>query len=282
MGAILSTYYNPMNWASRRENYFRFKEELGHDLLTIECAFGSEPFTLKDSVKLRASSPLWMKERLLMIGVELLPKDQDFVLFADADITWENKNFLEETKKLLKEYKAVQPFKTVHRRFKDWSVEKTYTSFAHQYAQGIVSDDFETEGHPGFALAVRREDFTIYDKSIAGTGDSLMMQALVGRQRCRRNLKILNGVRLQHYLEWADKCYKRFQGSLTYLDGSIDHMWHGSIKDRKYYQRMVELNRLNFNPYLDIETNDQGLLELNRSDIRNWVKNYLLSRNEDS
>src|SRR6478609_5034648 len=123
---ILTCYYNPCNYKTRKENYERFKEELGYDLLTVECAFGNDPFTLKDSIKLRANSVLWQKERLLRIGEQLLPKTQDYVVFLDADIVFQNKNWLAETRKLLKEVNVVQPFKTIHRRNRDWSIEASY------------------------------------------------------------------------------------------------------------------------------------------------------------
>lgn len=278
---VLTTYYNPCNWKSRRENYHRFKEELGHNLLTIEVAFGNESHTLKDSVKLRAENPLWVKERALKIGEYLLPKEQDYVCFLDADLIMHNPKWLETTRKLLKEYKTVQPFQQVHRRFRDWSIEKSYNSFGYQYSKGVRSDDFEYEGHPGFAFACRRECFDLYDKQIAGTGDTMLYKAITGQHRTQRIYNCLREERLNHYLEWADNYYKNIQGSLHYTEGEISHLWHGAIENRKYHDRMKELDKLKYNPYTDVGTNDDGLLQLNRKDIQKWVGEYLLSRKED-
>lgn len=278
---ILTTYYNPAKYKNREENYKRFIGEIGHPVLTLETAFGDEPFHLKDSIKLRAKSPLWMKERLLRIGERLLPKAQDWLCFVDADILFENRNWLEDTKKLLKEHKVVQPFKTINRRFKDWTIEDSYNSFGYQFSKGIVSEDFKEEGHPGFAFACRRDSFDLYDKAIAGTGDTLFFKAVTGQFNTKRITNVLSGVRLEHYLAWAKPFFDRIKGSLHYTEGTIDHLYHGSIKHRQYYNRMVDLERLDFNPATDLSTNSQGLLETNRGDLRDWLNGYFKTRKED-
>lgn len=278
---ILTTYYNPAGYKNRIENYNRFKEELGHELLTIETAFGDEPFTLKDSVKLRSRHPLWVKERALRIGEKLLPKDQDWVIFIDADILFENKNWLEDTIKKLKEFNVVQPFQFINRRFKDWTIEDSYNSYGYQYSKGIRSEDFKEEGHPGFAFACRRDKFDLYDKGIAGTGDSLFLKAVTGQYLTKRITNSLKGIRLQHYLLWAVDYHRKVEGKLSFVEGTIDHLYHGSIKHRNYYQRMLDLENLNYNPYTDLYTNKDGLLETNRKDLEAWLRNYFQARKED-
>jgi hypothetical protein len=278
---ILTSYYNPQNYKTRTENYKRFKEELGHDLLTIECAFGTDPFTLKDSVKLRANSVLWQKERLLRIGEKLLPKEQDYVIFLDCDVIFENKNWLEDTKKLLKEVNVVQPFKTIHRRNRDWSIEASYESFGYRYAKGIRSHKFEEHGHTGFAFACRRDCFDLYDRQIAGTGDHLWYHAAVGQIPYPCINKDLTGKRADHFYNWAVEYYKKTQGKLSFVEGEINHLYHGSIKNRNYSVRMQELEKLDYDPVTDVYTNGNGLLEIRRREVRDWVSKYFSNRKED-
>lgn len=278
---IVTSYYNPSRYKNRIENYQKFKEELGHPLLTIENAFGNEEFTLKDSVKVRSRHPIWSKERIYRIAEKLLPKEQEYLIFCDADILFSNKQWLQETIKKLKEFKVVQPFSYINRRFKDWTIEDSYNSYAYQYSKGIKSEDFKEEGHPGFSFACRRDSFSLYDKGIAGTGDSLYFKAVTGQYLTQRITNSLSGIRLEHYLEWAKNYHKKIQGSLSYIDGEIDHLYHGSIKHRNYYQRMLDLEKLNYNPYQDLYTNRDGLLETNRKDLEAWLKSYFYARKED-
>lgn len=278
---ILTCYYNPMGYKNRLENYKRFKEELGQNLLTVECAFGDDPFTLKDSFKVRANSVLWQKERLLRIGETLLPKEQDVVIWLDCDILFENKNWVQETIEKLKTFKFVQPFAQVHRRFKDWTIESSWSSFGQRYRQGVTSNKFNEHGHTGFAFATRRADFDLYDKAIAGTADHLMLHAMVGQMPHKCIDICCHGMMRKHFYQWAWRYYESIMGSLSYVDGDINHLYHGSIKDRKYLQRAQELSALEFNPYTDLYTNDEGLLELKRSDIQGWVSKYFAGRNED-
>lgn len=270
-----------MGYKTRAENYKRFKEELGTDLLTIECAFGNDPFTLEDSVKLRADSVLWQKERLLKIGEKLLPREQDYVIFLDADIIFQNKNWLQDTRNALKHYNVVQPFQTIHRRNRDWSIEASYESFGYRYAQGVRSSKFDIHGHTGFAFACRREAFGLYDRQIAGTGDHLWYHAVVGQLPVACIDRDLKGKRAYDFYSWAVNYYKKTQGKLGFVEGEIDHLYHGSIKNRNYSVRMQELEKLDYDPRADIHTNSQGLLEINRKEIRDWVASYFESRKED-
>ena len=50
---VLSCYYNPCGYATRWQNYNRFKsalKESGVTLLTLECAFGNQAFELPDAL----------------------------------------------------------------------------------------------------------------------------------------------------------------------------------------------------------------------------------------
>lgn len=278
---ILTCYYNPCNYKTRRENYQRFKEELGHDLLTIECAFGTDPFTLEDSIKLRSGSILWQKERLLRIGEKLLPKDQDWVVFLDADIVFQNKDWLDDTRKLLKEVNVVQPFQTIHRRNRDWSIEASYESFGSRFVKGFRQPAFTEHGHTGFAFAAKRECFDLYDRQPSGTGDHLWYHAVVGQIPHLCLDKDLTGKRANHFYRWALNYYKKTKGKLGFIEGDIDHLYHGSIKNRNYSVRMQELEKLDFDPQNDLYTNKNGLLELRRADLQKWVKKYFVERKED-
>ena len=59
---VITSYYNPCHYRSRRRNYDLFARALrrsGIPLLTVECAFGEEPYDLEESpetVRVRSQS----------------------------------------------------------------------------------------------------------------------------------------------------------------------------------------------------------------------------------
>lgn len=70
---VITVYYNPCNYKTRRSTYETFIHTMrtsGINILTVECAFGDDPFVLPvspDVLKIRSTSLLWQKERLINI-----------------------------------------------------------------------------------------------------------------------------------------------------------------------------------------------------------------------
>ena len=42
-----------------------------------------------------------------------------------------------------------------------------------------------------------------------------------------------------YYLDWAVPFSKDVDGKIDCLDSTIYHLWHGDLKDRKYYKRNI-------------------------------------------
>ena len=120
----ITTYFNPAGYLNKLEHLRLFSERVrkqGLKLLIVELAFGDAPYALEESladriIRLRSNSILWQKERLLNIAIEQLPGICDKVAWIDADILFENDDWVEETTQLLQEYVVVQPYD------KSWSL----------------------------------------------------------------------------------------------------------------------------------------------------------------
>lgn len=279
---IITSYYNPAQYKSRAENYKRFIEEIGVPVLTMETAYGDEPFTLKNSVKLRAENPTWHKENLLILGEKLLPKDQDYVIWADCDILFENKNWFEDTKKLLKEYKVVQPYEMVNRLDKEGKIEFSWTSFGREYSKGVESDKFNEHGHTGFAMSCRRENFSLYPYCIAGGFDHVYCHAVGAKQIPHKCIdRAFYGQNIEHLYNWAIPYNLEINGSMHYTEGKIDHLYHGKFENRQYFTRVTELSELRFDPETDIVFNKDGLMQITRPDIQEWTQKFFRNRLED-
>ena len=64
--------------------------EAGINLITVECAFGAEPFELGPSpsvIQVRGRDVMGMKERLLNLAIERLPPHVTKVAWVDADFS---------------------------------------------------------------------------------------------------------------------------------------------------------------------------------------------------
>jgi hypothetical protein len=61
------------------------------------------------------------------------------------------------------------------------------------------------------------------------------------------------------------------------------HLWHGSLKNRRYNRRHEEMARFAFNPDTDLWKNSDGAWEWskNRTDMSRWAENYFRQRKED-
>lgn len=143
-----------------------------------------------------------------------------------------------------------------------------------------------TYWHPGYAWAATREAINIMggliDFAIVGAGDHHMACCLIGEAQ----RSIPNGLHdnyKQGILAW-EKRAARLHKNIGYVRNTIYHFWHGKKRNRKYKERWEILTSNNFDPIKDIHRDWQGVLSLHPSNIelRDEIRNYFQSRNEDS
>lgn len=217
---VVTSYYNPAGYTSRRENYVRFAtplHEAGINLMTAECAFGDEPFDLPPSpaiVQVRGRDAIWMKERLLNLAIERLPDHVTKVVWLDADVIFTNPAWAQQTSALLDHWPIVQPFTAVLPLQPDQSRPRGngHPSFARQQCQRTLLRR-GVHGAAGFAWAGQRalvQRHGIYDVAIAGSGDDLWAHAASGRLDSNRVHGIMGVGR------------KRVSGSLARLSSRLE------------------------------------------------------------
>ena len=113
---IVTSYFNPQRYRTKRRNYQLFVDKLKRaqlNWLVVECAFGNAPFELPRSasvLQFRARDVMWQKERLLNIAIQQLPDSCTKVAWVDCDIVFENPDWAVETSALLEKVPVVQPF----------------------------------------------------------------------------------------------------------------------------------------------------------------------------
>ncbi len=296
---VVTAYYNPVGYETRRRNYEMFARALrksGIPLLTVECAFGNQPFDLPESMdvfKVRGKSMLWQKERLLNIAIPWLPSSCEGVAWIDCDILFTNPNWARELMDKLQTYTVLQLFETCNRLPQDLSTDKQdiATSFSSLVAKDrsiLRTGQYHDHGHPGYAWAMRRslmEKHGLYEYAIAGSADHYMAHAAVNdaMSPCIERMMFSNEAQLGCFKEWATPFVEDAQGKLGTVSGEILHLWHGELKDRRYYLRQQELARYNFNPKTDLIASPGKPLELNqgKSGMSEWLGAYFTSRKED-
>jgi hypothetical protein len=297
----VTAYFNPAGFRSRLRNYALFRagiEAAGIPLVTVECALAECPFELAEGpnvLRMRGRDVMWQKERLLNVAIAALPAECRKVAWLDADVLFENPGWAAETAALLDDYPVVQPFSRAVRlprgAIADDCGGESYDGFAAVYARRphhLLTGDFASHGHTGFAWAARREVLEgrgLYDACIAGSGDHMMAHAFCGdwASACvDRIIGSANGHR-RYFAEWCRAVYPRVRARVGYVPGAVLHLWHGEVADRRYVDRNRELAGFGFDPARDIRVGEGGCWEWasRNPGLHRWAAEYFGRRRED-
>ena len=298
---IVTPIFNPRRFARRYELYWQFAEHVGHQpnvhLVTVELALGDRPFEVTtddnpDHVQLRTTDEWFIKENLLNIGFRHLPANAKYMAWVDADVQFTNPDWGEATVHALQHHPVVQMFTQVVNLGPEYQPFQMWHSFAHSFELGrewaFCGKDYN-HWHPGFGWAYTREALTAFgglmDRAILGAADHHMAASLIGKGQ----ETVAEGCspELFRYVEnWQGHArkYLRHHGhSIGCVPGTINHFWHGSMKSRKYVERIEILKDHQFDPYRDVIPDLDGLLHLTHRSpgLRADIQKYLSGRSED-
>lgn len=299
--AVITTYYNPCRYKTRRENFERFRAHMkDHNvmLLTVECVFNGEAAELpaaNDVWHVESSSLLWQKERLLNLAAERLPSHIDAVAWIDADLLFENENWVQDTLDALSTYPIVQMFETCLRQTQAGDagsvpdVVESMASVMQRFPHSLLMQRYDIHGHTGYAWAMRREIFKqvgLYEYAISGSADHFMAHAIYGDCGfCIQNALKHDQVQIDHFKEWSSLFYPLINGQLGVVPGQLRHLWHGDLKHRNYFNRMHQITDLGYNPYADIVAAPGRPLEWAtpkaKPGLVAYFKEFFYSRHED-
>jgi len=275
-------------------------------LVTVELAFDG-PFELEAGdadilIQIRGGDVMWQKERLLNLAIARLPVACDKVAWLDCDVVFESRDWAERLESALEHNAVVQPFSTACAlargvtsfEARPQHVQRTFRSIVHGIAAGEAAVELflghrlmsYSGFHCGMAWAARREVIAqrgLYDAGIIGGGDRMMVDVMFGySDEIPRRFNMIQG-EADHFMRWAKPYYESVRDSITHLDGTIYHLWHGDVGNRKYVKRQLVFREFGFDPNGDIAVAESGAWQWS-SDKRGmhaYARRYFASRRED-
>lgn len=237
---------------------------------------------------------MWQKERLLNVGISLLPQKCSKVAWVDCDLLFENRDWLEECSARLDSCSVLQPYSVAIRLLRGHTTlsgsEQQWRSFSSVFSDpaGGTRDGWHAHGHTGFAWAGRREWLAsagLYDACIGGSADHMMAHAFASESSVGCVSRLLGSQTAQerHFLDWARRLQASHPQRIGAMDGRLFHLWHGEIENRGYMKRHLQLASLGFDPASDIKIGSDGCWEwANRApEMMKWAETYFSDRRED-
>jgi hypothetical protein len=287
--------FNPAGYLSRPANFAAFRERSrrqGLWLLAVELALDEAAFVLERGrdcdmlVRMRGSARhvLWQKERLLQVGLELLPARCEHVVWPDGEVLFAEEDWVVRTSASLAAAPVAQPFSYALRlpRGVAWmspgsapvsrdrgegrrtaGVAASALAMARRGRPAAVAlQDPVLQGYTGFAWAARREllrEVGFYDAAVFGGGDTLMAHAWWGHfahgpSEARppwyypARFGTAASPAAEHFRAWAVRAFAAVQGSVGAAPGTLLHLWHGDKAKRRYRERFAPLIERDFDP----------------------------------
>jgi hypothetical protein len=304
-------YFNYLKSINRRQLFIdflnKYKDIENLNIIIIEGVFTDEVSDLPTNISgiykylsITINDVMWIKENLINIAIKYLPSDWEYVAWIDADIQFLNNNWITDTINKLKQSNILQLFQHAINLGPTGETFKLDDGFIYSYKTHI-SDynnnclDYYLESyttwHPGYAWAMNRDFYNksldynilpIIDYCIIGSNDHHMATAFIYKSSSSYPEQICQ--------EYKDKIikYENFCRSINvsfdYINGTIVHYWHGSLKNRKYNDRWNILIDNNYNPSTDIYCNDKGLFKFTKKGekFNKIIIKYFYERKEDS
>lgn len=298
---VITVFFNPAGFSSLLKNYFIFAERIKQQnvkLLTVECAFENGPFYIPEGPgvhRVRSNSVMWQKERLINYGVSQLPADCKYYGWVDCDVLFLSDDWAVQAVNKLEKADVIQLFKKVH--YMPLGME-SYDGSKVPFMQGVAwqykihknwlirrKNNDLTFSVPGFAWACKRSLFEdiggIYDRNIVGSGDTFLVDCYLDSWEIHGFASKFNENMKRELMIWRDKLVAK-KPVLDYIPVDAAHLWHGSLKNRRYMDRHDIILKYDYNPVEDVRI-ENGVLEWNtdKPGMHADIRQYFYDRKED-
>ncbi|WP_156906307.1 hypothetical protein [Novosphingobium acidiphilum] len=316
---VVSAYYNPAGYRRRLHNFRAFRRNLAAPLMVVELSPDGRGDLHDDDadivVRLRGDDRIWQKERLLNIGMSLLPPHVSHVAWVDADLLFSDCTWPDRARAALDRHGGmIQLFDTACHlppeidphtvgiaQCADYRPVLSGLSFARSIRDGLF-DELENEWGQrgggmsskhkvynvrGFAWAARRDALApcgLYEGNVIGGSDSIVALALMGQLERNLERRSFTEAHKVHVRQWAETVGT--QGLFAHL-GDVPqtayHLWHGTMANRNYAGRYDILTDHDYDPVRDLIDVPGAPLRWTdpASPLAKAVGAYFFSRRED-
>lgn len=291
---------NPIRFHSRYRLFRKWYDEMSNTQHVIpyivEVAFGDRPFEVTEAnnprhLQLRTKHELWHKENAINLGVRhLLPLDWKYLCWSDTDIHFRDPAWALEALHQLQHHPVVQPWKTVSDLGFYGNSNQQFESFCSVYRQGVPIQCHPSQpykyAHSGFAWCCTREFWEnthgLMEWCIVGSADHHMAFGMINRMQDSVHGEMSLGFKRKAQ-DWQRNAFRATGGNLGFVKGHIEHNFHGPKTKRGYRERWQMFIEHQFDPYVDLYTDSQGLVSLiGKPELQDKIRRYLRARNEDS
>lgn len=307
----MTAYFNPAGYRSRQENYRLFRRQFTRvPLVTVECSvdgrFQLNPGDADILMQVRGDV-MWQKERLLNLALDLVPASASAVAWFDCDVLLERNDWDLAALVALKTVPVVQLYSMADWRVPDsrvrtdpqpanWRTRRRRVSLAAYYVSGQLGPEMRRawkadDGHglplpDGYAWAARRgvlDRHRFFDRSILGGGTREFALAAIGDIETLHRSKVRTASEWSLVAEWAAGLADDVGGNVGYIDGTVTHLWHGSLADRRHGARHERFRRFGFDPLADVSaaSGEAWTWATPKPEMHAFVRRYFDSRRED-
>jgi hypothetical protein len=303
---VILPYSNDEMWNSRPKTFSKTLQHVinaGASVTVVEAALGGRAFIWDkvpgiNHVAVRHSTTLWTKENLINIGIQRLPHSWKYVCWMDGDVIFRKPSWVMDTLHALQRYQIIQPWSDAYDLGPHDEHMQAHKSFCYQWwhKQPVSPKGpnwWKFSGgpydypHSGYCWAAVRDFIErvggLIEICILGAADHHMALGLVGEI-----LMSVPGYINEAYLDilrvWEARAVEHGNYSIGYIQGTIEHAFHGRKADRRYVDRWKIITESNFDPRYDIKKNVYGVYELagNKPKLTLDLLHYMMQRNEDA
>lgn len=301
---VVGVISNPARYHSRyrlaRDFIAEMEATKNVKLYIVEAAFGDRHFEVTDSdnprnLQLRTDYEIWHKENMVNLGVKrLLPPNWKYVAWVDCDVSFRDPDWALSALHEMQHFPVIQPWSDCMDLGPKGNVMQLFRSFCAVHASGAPMKRLNHHsrageykyGHSGYAWACTREFWEavggLMDFPILGSGDNHMAWAMIGDVDESIHKKMIRTFRTRCH-DWERRAYRVTKGQLGFIEGRIEHHFHGPKAARRYRERWQILLDHFFDPDMDLSYDEQGMLYLiGKPKLQDEIRRYMRGRNEDS
>jgi hypothetical protein len=312
---VIGVCSNPVRFHSRYRLARKFIEEMSQTkcvkLVIVEGAYKARHFELKDEcaqncadhIPIHLHQEIWVKESMINVGInhtKIKYPGSKYFAWVDMDVSFRNPNWAQDAIHQLQHYPIIQPWQTVANLGPTGNIMNSWKSVGEMIREGVpplpkgdnhfcgnpyYSGDPKYFGHTGYAWCCTREFFEnvggLIDFAILGSADHHC--ALGCRGYYSHSVHSMMGGNFKELIHaWQTRAMQLTHGVIGWASGSIEHHFHGRMKNRHYVDRWKILVENKFDPVHDLRRDDQGIVYLvGKPKLLHDIMKYNRDRLED-